>query len=736
MENERIEDPPDASRPEPGALPAFPGLSSVTRLGVGGMGSVFRAWQDDLGRSVAVKTVRPDLAGSSTLQRQFAREAHILAQLDHPGIVPVHYFGETDGGPYYVMRLVEGERIDRYLAGARPERVATVFRDIASALGAAHREGVLHRDVKPANILVEPPERAVLVDFGLSTHALLGADDDASELVGTPDFLAPELLDGAEYSPASDLYALGATMYLVLTGRVPFPADELSEKLRAIREDDPPPPRASSLEVPKPLQAICLKAMERSPADRYHSAGALERDLERYLAGDPVDALPIRTRSLLKRKIERHLADCAEWEQQGLLDERQRLAVAYAYETIDEEQRGLLRGVLASVPNLLLLAGLLLTVFGPVLLQLMAWEGLGGIGRVCLPAAPMALLGGIGLRRWAAADRRRGLACLIGAALLAVPSAFGAVDLVPALRTVVDAEGDLHPVLPGPLWLPASDAPEWVLRGARLLEWKVLATAAVVLGCVGLLFRRTRSAFFLWLIGLSAAGVVVPAAHLLGWRDLALEVRWILEGAGASTMIAAGLPLDRRWRRDRALPFYGLGFVWAVATALSYASEGLPVALLEPSGELDETGASLVVHGFGVVAGGLLAHHRGTALLRQVAGVPLVVGFLLVHVGLSGVSMQGGWLWEVLLVVDCVAFLVLGLALHRNSLVLLSAILLPFTIGSVSQRHVDAIWAWSLTVVAMGLALVLLALRLSARRSTSSGPTAGGTRATGAGRQT
>jgi len=706
-------------KPKPEALvvPTFPGLSRVTSLGMGGMGSVFRARQDDLGRTVAVKTLRPDLAVTTSLREQFSREAHILAQLDHPCIVPVHYAGETAAGPYYVMRLVAGVNVVDHLANSSAVEVATVFRDMATALAAAHREGVLHRDVKPANILVEPSGRPVLVDFGLSTLSLTGSADAASEnLVGTPDYLAPELLEGVAYSPASDIYAVGATLYLVLAGRVPFPEIDLGEKLRAICENDPLPPRALSPEVPKPLQAICLKAMERSPDDRYPSAEAFQRDLERFLAGDPVDALPVRSRSLLRRKIERHLTEHAEWEEQGLLDERQRLALQHAYEKIDEEERSIMRGVLTSVPNLLLLAGLILTVFGPVLLQLIAWEGLGPSGRLALPGVPLVLLASVGLKRWSGQDRRRGLACLMGAALLSVPAAFGLVDLVPALRTMMDGEGNLRPILPGPMWFPASDAPEWIRAGARLLEWKVLATSTMVLVAIGVLYRHTRSAFFLWLLGLAAAGMALPAAHLAGWRELPLWSRWLLEGTGSLGVIAMGLPLDRSWRRDRALPFYGLGFVWAVMTVLTYASDGLPATLLTSSERFEPSALSFLIHGMGIVAGGLVAHHRGTALLRQAAGVPLVVGFIHGYIGLSGLSMQDSWLWEVVLVADCVAFLVLGLALHRNSLVLLSAIALPVTVGSVSQRHMDAVWAWSMTVVLMGIALVLAALRLSGRQ--------------------
>jgi len=690
------------------------------------MGSVFRARQDDLGRAVAVKTLHPDLTSNEPVREQFTHEAHILAQLDDPGIVPVHYAGQTEDGPYYVMRLVEGTSVDRHLAGASYADVAAVFRDIAAALGAAHREGVLHRDVKPANILVEASGRPILVDFGLSTRTVQGRSSAGSErLVGTPDFLAPEVLAGAGYSPASDIYALGATLYLVLAGRPAFPAHDLADKLRAIREDDLLPPRALEPGVPKPLQAICLKAMERSPDDRYSSADQLRRDLERFLAGDPVESLPVRSRSLLRRKIERHLADHLEWEEQGVLDERQRLALQLAYERLDEEQRSLARGAFRSVPSLLFLTGLVLTVFGPLILQAVAWDGLGPIGRPALPGVPLVLLAGLGLRRWEAQDRRRGLACLIGAALLAVPAAFGLVDLVPALRTVVDDQGVVHQVVPGPLWLPGEDAAEWIQAGARLLEWKVLATSVLALAVVAVLYRLTRSALFLWLGGLAVAGAAVPAAQLAGWDGMPLAVRWVLGGSGSLAVMAAGLPLDRSWQRDRALPFYGLGFLWALWTVLEFASEGMPVALFGRAEGFDAPAACFALHGLGFVAGGLALHHRGTALLRQAAGVVLLVAFLMVHVGLIGLAREGGWWWELALVGDCAGFLLLGLALHRNTLVLSAAIALPFAVGSVSQRHMDALWAWSGTIVLSGATLVLLALRLSAREAGGAASRAG-----------
>ena len=705
-------------RNAPQAQPSFPGLSRVEPLGSGAMGSVFRAWQDDLGRPVAVKTLHADLRVEPKLRELFVREAHILARLDHPGIVPVHYAGESADGPYYVMRLVEGESVARHLAGRPAVEIAAVFRAVAEALATAHREGVLHRDVKPDNVLVEPAGRAVLVDFGLSTRRVAGeADSGRGDLVGTPDFIAPELLEGTDYSPSSDIYALGATLYTVLCGRVPFPGDDLREKLRAIREDDPPLPRTLRADLPKPLQAICLKALERSPADRYACAEDLARDLERFLKGDVVQALPQRSRSLLRRKIELHIADLSDWHEQGLLDERQRSALLHAYEHVDELGRGLLRGVLGSVPNLLLLVGIVLSVFGPVVLLLVTWQQQGELIRLALPAAPLGLLAGLGTWRWRTQDRRRAVACLFGASLLAAPLGFALADLIPALRWVTDDTGALHPVLPGILWLPADEAPAWMHAGARLLQWKLLLATCGALAVGYGLYRRTRAVAFLWVGCFAGLGVVVCAALTAGWRELHPGARWLLANLGSLGVIGVGLSLDRRFRSDRAQPFYGLGFVALLLFAFAYVEDGLPFALLGASPDGDGESWSAAVHGLGFVIAGLLMNARGSPFLRQTAGAPLLVGFLFSLGALGSLSSRGGTLYELLLILGCVAFLVLGLALHRNSLVLPAALALPIAVGSVSQKHVQALWAWSVAVVIGGATLVLLSFRISARRA-------------------
>ncbi len=697
--------------------PAFQRLSRVEPIGSGGMGTVFRAWQDDLGRAVAVKTLRADLRGDAHLRELFTHEARVLARLDDPGIVPVYYAGDDGGGPYYVMRLVDGVAVDRFLAGKPALAIAAVFREVAMALAKVHREGVLHRDIKPDNILVEASGRPVLVDFGLSTIARPGAPDQDENPVGTLDFLAPELLGGAPASVSSDVYALGATIYVALTGRVPFAQKGLQEKLYAIREEDPPLPRTVRADVPKPLQAICLKAMERAPETRYASADELARDLARFGNGDVVLALPVRSRAMLRRKAERHFSDHADWLEQGLIDERERADLEHAYERVLEHEQGLLRGVFASVPNLLLFAGIVLSVFGPAFLQMLAWSQQGLFVRIALPAVPLSLLAGVGFFRWRLHDRRRGVACLLGAALLCAPLAFALADLAAPLRYVLDDAGAPHPILPGGEWEQPASAPAWMHALAHRLHWKLLIAVAAALASAMLLFLRTRAAAFVWVAGIAGSGALLCLAPIAGWSSFPLLVRWILVGAVALATLAAGAHVDRRFQRERAQPFYGLGFLAIVVAALAYSSDGVPLVFFGCQDTGRTVAWSHVLHGLAFTMAGVAVHLRGASSPRAASAAPLLIGFLMSVIGLAVLGVDGSLWNEVLLVTGCIAFLCLGLALHRGSLVLLSAIALPMSIGSVSQRHVDAVWAWSLAIVVGGALLVLVSFRLAAKRA-------------------
>jgi hypothetical protein len=277
-------------------LPArFGDYTLLEELGRGGMGIVYRAMQESLGRTVAVKMLlRRDLASPADLAR-FRSEAEAAAQLDHPGIVSILEVGEHDGLPFYSMRFIEGTTLARRLAegSVTPREGARLLAKVADAIHAAHGRGVLHRDLKPSNILIDAAGEPHVSDFGLAKR--LEADQSVTHtgaILGTPCYMSPEQAAGSrgEIGPSSDVWSLGAILYQMLTGRPPFQASNPMDTLLAVLESDPPVPRSIDRHVDRDLEMIALKSLQKPQELRYASAGALAADLRAFLAGDPVAA--------------------------------------------------------------------------------------------------------------------------------------------------------------------------------------------------------------------------------------------------------------------------------------------------------------------------------------------------------------------------------------------------------------------------------------------------------------
>jgi serine/threonine-protein kinase len=261
-------------------------------VGQGGMGVVFRATQLGLERAVALKVIAGDLADNLDFRQRFAAEAQLAASIDHPNVVPIYESGEVEGVLYIAMRYVEGTDL-RALVDAEgrltAERAVRLTWQVAAALDAAHRRGLVHRDVKPSNVLIarEGDEHAYLTDFGLTKHAGSASGFTRTGLfVGTPDYAAPEQIRGEHLDARADVYALGCLLFHALTGRTPFPRD--SELGRMYAHLNEPAPAASPLapDVPPALDGVIGTAMAKDPAERYASAGDLARAAWAAQAGE------------------------------------------------------------------------------------------------------------------------------------------------------------------------------------------------------------------------------------------------------------------------------------------------------------------------------------------------------------------------------------------------------------------------------------------------------------------
>jgi WD40 repeat protein/tetratricopeptide (TPR) repeat protein len=262
------------------------------------MGIVYRARQLSLNRPVALKMIKAARFASDGERRRFQNEAEAVAQLDHPNIVPIYEVSQYEDQQYFSMRLVAGESLDKGLKDytADLKGAARLVSTAAAAIFHAHQRGILHRDLKPANILVDPDGQPHITDFGLAKR--VDGDSDLTRsgaILGTPAYMAPEQASGMRGSvtTSTDIYGLGAILYALLTGRAPFGGATVLGTLEQVRERLPDPPRKLNPRVPRGLEVICLKCLEKDPRRRYASADALAEDLRRWLAGEPISARPV-----------------------------------------------------------------------------------------------------------------------------------------------------------------------------------------------------------------------------------------------------------------------------------------------------------------------------------------------------------------------------------------------------------------------------------------------------------
>jgi tetratricopeptide (TPR) repeat protein len=290
---------PPPAPPGPGRLPAVPGYELLGVLGRGGMGVVYKARHVQLKRLAALKMV---LAGGHAQPEELARfrtEAEAVARLRHPNVVTIYEVGEHDGRPYFALEFIEGGTLAQRLAGTPLEAAAAARLTalLAAAMEAAHRGGIVHRDLKPQNVLLDGGrlDAPKVADFGLAKRL----DDDSGQtrsgaVMGTPSYMAPEQAEGrlADIGPLSDVYALGAILYECLTGRPPFKGATLLDTLEQVRTREPVPPRDLQPSLPRDLETICLKCLQKEGGKRYASAQALADDLGRFLEGRPILARP------------------------------------------------------------------------------------------------------------------------------------------------------------------------------------------------------------------------------------------------------------------------------------------------------------------------------------------------------------------------------------------------------------------------------------------------------------
>jgi len=400
-------------------VPRISGFTLRRMLGQGGLGTVYEAWDEKLQRATALKVLRAQ-AGAD-LRPRMLNEARRAAAVRDPAIVTIYSVLDDSDPPAIVMELVSGYPIDQFSQNLTFEQKARLLQEVARGLSVAHAQGLIHRDLKPDNVLVGPDMKPKILDFGLAVP-LDEMRGGLGYFEGSPLFASPEQAAGKPLSAASDVFSFGSMMFKVLTGQPPFPGASVEEVLRAIATTRPPFLRNLATGTPEDLQAICLACLSWHPADR-PSAAELVVELGRYLAGEPVHLKPKLYDDILRQRISEYSTEAQTWESQSMIsrDERDSLEVIHRRMLADEDH-WIIDARRLTLVQTALYAGSWLMVVSAALMVWMLRTEMGWPWRWLAPMLGTASLLALG---WVAERRREPLASasfLAGAALSIAPS--------------------------------------------------------------------------------------------------------------------------------------------------------------------------------------------------------------------------------------------------------------------------------------------------------------------------
>lgn len=511
--------------------PHLPGFRIERTLGQGGLGVVYAAQDEKLNRRVAIKVLR---RSDDQVRRRLLDEARKTAALGDPAVVTVFSVLDEANPPAIVMEFVEGYPLDHFAAQLNFEQKARLLREVARGLSAAHARGLVHRDLKPDNVIVGPDLRPRILDFGLAL-SLEEASRQGRGFEGTPLYASPEQALGKPLSAASDVFSFGSLMFKVLTGKAPFAGESISQVLEAIASTSPPFLREVAVGMPEDLQAICLACLAWNPADR-PNAETIALELGRYLAGEPVRLKPKLYDDLLRRTISEHENQAQLWESQSIIsrDERDALEIIHRRLLADEDH-WIIDARRITPLQTILSAATWLTVVATVLTVWMLREDLQSPWRWLLPAGFTLTLLLVGNYARRTKEHLPAATFLAGAALAIAPATLALLAELKFFTTTPDGVKQLF--------------------AGTFSNYQVLAASVTALCVSGFALRRLKMTGFAWTTATLTTTSYGSLLLLFDWLDQKPEIMALWCLPLASLEIAA-LALERAGRVRWTMPFH------------------------------------------------------------------------------------------------------------------------------------------------------------------------------------
>ncbi len=556
---------------EPAAPERLSGYRILGEIGAGGMGRVFLALDERLNRKVAIKMLSARYGENALLRARFMQEARAMARVAHPNIARIYSLGPDDEPPHFVMEHVEGASLTDAARALTLRQKAALMQKAALAVEALHQHGIIHRDLKPANVLVGPDLEPKLLDFGLALDFGGRAErlTHPGEVMGTPDYFSPEQASGEALDARSDVFSLGAMLYELLTGEVPFRAEALDRQIRKIREDDPAPPRRLDASVPGDLQNVCMKALEKKPADRYGSAREMAADLERFLAGEAVLAAPASYSRMMAGKIGQHLRELEGWKRDEILSDSEYDALKRGYDRLVEREDAWIMEVRRlSLPQVALYLGAWILVVGAALVVLFRYRELGGALAVSAVAAAAAPAAWLGIRCWNSGRHRIGVAYLLAFCLLLPTALLVAMGEFNIFAGFTQGRENLELFSKLPSFKRTTNAQLW---------WAILLSLPVYLR----LRRFTRASVFTLVFAAMAAIfslVTLLRMGMLEWLETDSGKPYFYLIPCALLFLGAGMVIERLRHAADSRYFYPIAVVFTMVALTGVATFHEPYA--------------------------------------------------------------------------------------------------------------------------------------------------------------